>query len=219
LSSTSLLAQLFTEATGIERYATHAIAPKIQVLSEHYAEIFGTTTGSVIVATDYSEHIAELLHRAKYIGDARVLIQTIPLLEETMKYIFELNGEMLAHTKNPPTQFVLSYVPIGLNRYIHRGFNQGRFLAKILSKKYAIPLVRIAILPWSSWHQSRRTKEDRMHNKWLRFYPNPLLSGTGKVLIIIDDVISTGATLKRLVAATSAQDWEHIIVLALARNS
>ena len=120
------LNDLFTELTGIERYCYYVPFPNIQLLSEHYADIFGTMTGSVVVATDYCEGVAQLLHRAKYVGDTRALEYSIPTLNEAIEYIVELD-----HTKNrgldptePPTQFVLGYVPIGINRFIERGFNQ-----------------------------------------------------------------------------------------------
>ena len=150
---------LFTELTGIERYVYSTPPCNIKILSEHYTDIFGTGTGVVVVATDYSESVAKLLHRAKYVGDTRALDWVLPTLNETMEYILELDRVNTLH--KTPTQFVLGYVPIGINRIIERGFNQSRFLAKSISNKYSIPFERLAILPWSSGHQSRRTKQDR----------------------------------------------------------
>jgi predicted amidophosphoribosyltransferase len=217
----SLLDDLFTEITGIERYQYSTPSPNIQLLSDHYAEIFGTMTGSVVVATDYSEEVARLLHRAKYVGDTRALEYALPVLNEALESILELDQDRTRalNSTEPWTQFVLWYVPIGLNRFIERGFNQSQFLAKALSKKQDIPLVRLALLAWSTGHQSRRTKFDRASTGGTKFYINTRLKGINKTLIIIDDVISTGATVWWLITALASQDWEHIIVLVLARNS
>jgi hypothetical protein len=87
----SLLDDLFTEITGIERYHYSAPSPKIELLSDHYAEIFGTMTGSVVVATDYCEEVARLLHRAKYVGDTRALEYTLPALNAALESILELD--------------------------------------------------------------------------------------------------------------------------------
>jgi predicted amidophosphoribosyltransferase len=213
--------ELFTELTGIERYSYHSPPANIQLLSEHYNDIFGTTTGSVVVAADYSEDLAQLLHRAKYIGDARTLDWAVPTLNEAMEYIIELDRATSRESGSiePPTQFVLSYVPIWLNRLIERGFNQSHFLARAISKKQGILLERVAFLPWSTGHQSRRTKDDRASTGGAKFYTNTRLNGRDKTLVIIDDVISTGTTMSRLISALKSQNWEHIIVLALARNT
>jgi hypothetical protein len=89
----SLLDDLFTEITGIERYRYSTPSPNIQLLSDHYAEIFGTMTGSVVVATDYCEEVARLLHRAKYVGDTQALEYALPTLNAALESILELDQD------------------------------------------------------------------------------------------------------------------------------
>ncbi len=72
---------------------------------------------------------------------------------------------------------------------------------------------------WSSGHQAHKTKEERKLSKPI-FYKKPwtkeVVSGS---VIIIDDVISTGATLTAYARVLKTLGYTEIYALILGRKS
>ncbi len=108
---------------------------------------------------------------------------------------------------------------MGINRYISRGFNQTHVLARILEKTRGLRVTQNFWCPWSSGHQAHKTKEARKLSQPI-FYKKPwakeVISGS---VIIIDDVISTGATLAAYSGVLRALGYTQIYALILARKS
>ena len=109
------------------------------------------------------------------------------------EHIAELMFENLDYFKGVD---YLTFVPIGNKRRKERGFNQAEEIARGLSKLTNIPIVDILEKTGSERHQAGLTQKERQAN----------LSGTivekenvdkikNKVIMIIDDVFTTGATL------------------------
>lgn len=116
-------------------------------------------------------------------------------------------GETLAGriTRHAPTREVLAGadvlvpVPLHITRQWQRGFNQADIVARTLAKPFGLPIARPAIRcrkTGTQTHQtSRRARALNMRDAFLLVRPGSI---TGKHVVLIDDVMTTAATLRAL---------------------
>ena len=117
----------------------------------------------------------------------------------------------------------LTFVPIGVKRRSERGFNQAEEIALCLGKIFNIPVVDIFKKIGSERHQAGLSQKERQDN----------LSGTivlrdglelevkGKVIMIIDDVFTTGSTLSecaKVIKAGKANKPKKILCYTFAKT-
>ena len=105
-------------------------------------------------------------------------------------------------------------VPLHWQRLAARGFNQsallGKALAKELGKSYVQPLSRIR----ATQQQARLRQADRQRNLKDAFHCRPT---TLRSVILVDDVVTTGATLAACHEELKKQGVERIYYVSLAR--
>lgn len=90
----------------------------------------------------------------------------------------------------------LTFVPIGNKRRKERGFNQAEEIARSLSKLTNIPVVDILEKTGSERHQAGLTQKERRANLAGTLVLKDVTNNIkGKVIMIIDDVFTTGSTL------------------------
>jgi ComF family protein len=117
---------------------------------------------------------------------------------------------------NPPVESIVP-VPLAGHRRRLRGYNQSELLAQELSRLTGIPLVRRALVRRrSTLPQARLPGEDRRLNVAAAFTPGRLVPH-GKVLLI-DDVITTGATLDACARVLLSEGVETVFALTFARE-
>lgn len=87
------------------------------------------------------------------------------------------------------------YVPGNKKSIKQRGFDQCNFIANKVSFKLDIPLLKDIKKKNNVKEQKRLSKEDRIINIKDAFYIKGKNNIEGKEIILIDDVITTGATL------------------------
>jgi ComF family protein len=107
-------------------------------------------------------------------------------------------------------------VPLGKERRRERGFNQVEEIARRVAKELGIT-IDTALLERvretaSQVSLPRRAREENMRGAFSAAHPaNPSYT-----YIVLDDVITTGATLQAAIDALRAAGAQHIIPLALA---
>ncbi len=112
-------------------------------------------------------------------------------------------------------------VPLHPKRLRERGYNQAEVIAKGLSESMGVPVVTDVLLRTSyTQTQTRKTRIERMKNMSGVFaVSNPEKISNGHILLV-DDVITTGATLETctqtLLEATNVK--VSIATLAYASN-
>lgn len=112
---------------------------------------------------------------------------------------------------------VLLPVPMHFWKQARRGFNQAEVIARGLSAVTGIPVADNLVLPRRHATQTRKSASQRMANASGRFnvvYPEEL---SGRHVLIVDDVITTGATILACAdAVRRAAPAVTVSVLALA---
>ena len=115
-----------------------------------------------------------------------------------------------------PTGATISYVPIHWTRKLSRGFNQSQQLAELFCKQYKLPCKPLLKRTRSTGRQAKRNRAARLtalHNAFC-VDRNAIL--TGKTVIIIDDVLTTGSTLHECAKTLKKAGAKEVWGLALA---
>lgn len=107
-------------------------------------------------------------------------------------------------------------IPLGAKRLRERGFNQSAVLATALSRHWRIPLIHALereqeTLPQSSLSAQKR--EENMQNAF-----TAVKVPTAGPILLVDDVISTGATLRHAAKALTEKSQLPVFALALAHS-
>ena len=118
---------------------------------------------------------------------------------------------------NPPVHSLVP-VPLAGHRRRLRGYNQSELLAKELSRQTGLPLARRALVrPRSTPPQVRQTGEDaRRRNVVDAFAPGR--HGPDGVVLLIDDVLTTGATLDACARVLLGEGVDAVFALTFARE-
>lgn len=108
----------------------------------------------------------------------------------------------------------LTYVPLGLTRWWGRGFNQSRVMARQIGKALGLP-VRVSLGKRARiGKQSRRSARERWDAARNLFFPLPGGSVRGKRVVLIDDIITTGASAADAVRALREAGAAEVFVIA-----
>lgn len=110
-------------------------------------------------------------------------------------------------------------IPLSRQRLQERGFNQALLLARQLApdKSSAALLLRLQ----HTRAQSRLTRTQRLHNLDDAFAVEPLQLAhlQGKKIVLVDDVMTTGATLHTAALALRQAGAQHITAMVVARTA
>lgn len=89
-------------------------------------------------------------------------------------------------------------VPLHWTRYAHRGFNQAYEIASFIGKYHDIEVQCCSKRHKKTGYQKYRTRVERELNVVDAFLVKDLTNIAGKNILLIDDVMTTGSTLKAL---------------------
>lgn len=87
----------------------------------------------------------------------------------------------------------ICYVPMPLKSEIRRGYNQSKALAEGLSKILGIPLYNALYCKNKPYIQHKSSYDSRFKN--VRGIYSAVLNVSGKTILLVDDIKTTGATL------------------------
>lgn len=153
----------------------------------------------------YSRPIQQAIHRLKY---TRVRRMAVPL------------GDLLARQVGgalPPADALIA-VPLHPERLAERGFNQSVELGRRLAQAMGAPLLPNGLeRTRDTAHQARLNHNERQTNMagafiWRARTPPP------QRVLLVDDVLTTGATLVACAEALRAAGSREVYAVALARS-
>src|SRR3569833_1472479 len=115
---------------------------------------------------------------------------------------------------------VLVPVPLHRARQFSRRYNQSTELARALSRLTGVPVDPLLVSrKMNTRQQGGLSRDARQRNIAGAFQPSPDISSRlrGRRAIIVDDVVTTGATVKAVTRALKAGGAEKIDVISFAR--
>lgn len=152
----------------------------------------------------YEGVLRELIHLLKY---GRVRTLAAPL------------GEKLASALPLDQRFDLVVpVPLHWRRRLRRGFNQSALLAGAVARRYAVPVTHALKRRRGTASQAGLSHAGRRANVTGAFLVRRPGLVRGRRVLLIDDVITTGATATACAAALKRAGAAYVAVLTLART-
>lgn len=161
-------------------------------------------------ATEYrQDEIGKLIYNFKYrfIKEIRKELGEI-LIEHLEKSGFKKNDNQ-----------ILIPVPLHKKRLKWRGFNQSEILAKEISSHFDIPVITNTLFR-EKYTEPQTLKQDRKER--IKNIKNAFLCKNteiikNKEIILVDDVLTTGSTLKECAKTLSRNGMEKIIAIVIAK--
>lgn len=111
---------------------------------------------------------------------------------------------------------VMVPVPLHKKRARQRGFNQAEVLCEALSQRNAPPILHALLRDRATRTQTRLDKKKRSENVKGAFVINPDTSVTGLSILLVDDVLTTGATAVACAEALKAHGASKVVLIAAA---
>jgi ComF family protein len=135
----------------------------------------------------------------------------------------DLAAVMARHLPTPPSGAALVPVPLAPGRLARRGYNQSEVLARALGTAWRLPVLsEVLARVRETATQTTLTPAARLANVAEAFAAESPGHGPGvnpreRVLILVDDVFTTGATLAAAARALAARGTTHIAAVTFGR--
>ncbi len=154
------------------------------------------------------EILQNLIHALKF---NYVKLAASPLGKLLIDYVTGLNLE--------PEKFIVLPIPLSKQRLRKRGFNQAELIAKIFAEHFELPILSGALERTKHTKPQSETKglSERNENVSGCFIVTRPESIAGKNILLIDDVITSGATLLAAATVLKNAGARKIIALAMAK--
>jgi competence protein ComFC len=152
--------------------------------------------------------VRALLHQFKYGGQSFLALPLAHWLAE------HLTDERLSS----PRPDLLVPVPLHWWKQWRRGFNQAELLAFELQKLSQIPLQKALRRVRGTGSQTQLRREERLQNLHRAFQIRPRSGVAGRHVLLIDDVLTTGATLDACARELHRAGAASVRALAVARG-
>jgi ComF family protein len=109
-------------------------------------------------------------------------------------------------------------MPLHWRRRWQRGFNQSELLAREIARKWNVPVCGLVRRKRATAPQAGLTSAERRKNVQGAFAVKKAARLNGTRLLLIDDVLTTGATASACARALKRAGAAHVTFLALARR-
>jgi len=163
--------------------------------------------GVAFAAFEFEEPVRAVLHRGKYGGDRRALTALGTLTSS------RLEAQAARVRLSSPDAVVA--VPLGPGRRQQRGYNQSEVVARVLAGAMRVPLVGGLHRVRDTAPQSARAGDARRANVAGAFAWHGMALRMAQIWLV-DDVLTTGATLEAAAAALEGAGASRIDAVVVA---
>ncbi len=134
------------------------------------------------------------------------------------KYLVDLFTHYLfiTATENLMTADFIVYVPMTEKSLKKRGFNHGKLLADKLSEKTDIPVIDVIEKVKETPRQAKLSRDERLQNLKGCFRIKDKKIIKGKSVLIVDDVLTTGATSETIANILKKANAKTVSLLTVA---
>lgn len=155
----------------------------------------------------------EILRNLIYYFKYKYFQNLTPFLGEILiKYLYSLNSQSLILNS------IVVPVPLHRKREKERGFNQAKILGEYVARKLNLEFADVLEKTKNNKPQAQlKNNEERIKNMEDCFKIKNNNKISGKNIILIDDVFTTGATINEAVKILKQNNAKKIIALTLAK--
>lgn len=155
-------------------------------LTERFWGRLPIETGAALFHFVKGGKVQQLIHELKYNHKRDVGIQ-----------LGEWYGSMLKEQSSYQDIDLIVPVPLHIKKEHRRGYNQSALFAEGLAKRLGKPWKKDALMRRdASKSQTKKGRMERLENVMHAFQLNKAKSLEGKHILLVDDVLTTGATLE-----------------------
>ncbi|MCX6304302.1 MAG: phosphoribosyltransferase family protein [Bacteroidetes bacterium] len=163
-------------------------------------------TGAAFLYFNKGSNVQRLVHQLKYKGRKDVGI-----------YLGARYGQWLKHAPRFNSADAIIPVPLHRKKYMQRGYNQSEQFAIGLAGSMNIPVCTHLLTRIKATEtQTRKSRFNRYQNVKEIFSVNSPPEWKGKHLLLVDDVITTGATLESCIQALTIIEDVKISIACIA---
>ena len=156
----------------------------------------------------YEGALKELIHTFKY----KSKLSLSRILSKLMTDFIKANGGITEGID------AITFVPLQKSREKQRGFNQSKALAQNISKVSGIPLAETLQKIKKTRPQNELVKSDRLTNLGGAFDVRRGAKLDGKRILLVDDVMTTGATLNECAGTLLRAGAKEVRCFTLSRG-
>lgn len=157
----------------------------------------------VWVRTEYDGAAKLLIHKLKFERSAEASLPIAQLMAEDMPYL--------------PPEAIVTHIPTAAMRYRQRGYDQAELIARHIAR---IKQVHYVPLLWrhGQTRQVGAKRAQRLHQLEGAFRPRNVHSIAGKHIIVVDDIVTTGATLNSAAKTLKASGAKRVDAAVFAQK-
>lgn len=133
-------------------------------------------------------------------------------------YIAHFYIEVLRETHGNTENLVLVPVPLHRKKQWSRGFNQTKLISKSIAKKIDCEVVELVKREKNTRTQVGLTKQQRQENLRDAFIIEDLNISGEKVIILVDDVMTSGTTLEKCAEVIKRKFTNEVSAIVLYRD-
>lgn len=185
---------------------------------EEPSKYFNVKTDSVVWLFEYrDDYVKKLIYSYKYRHSPALADYFAGMLAEKIGRNGVLSDESGA---------VMTFVPRSGKNISKYGFDQAKLLAKALSKRLGIKVIQLYKHVPGHTEQKSLTKAERLKNAPSSFRLKRKLMPKdkrgvdlrGKTIFIVDDVVTTGASVNSCVAKLRGSGYKRAIAVCIAKT-
>ena len=135
--------------------------------------------------------------------------------EDVVDFLSEELSTLLHQNFNIKGNYILTNIPRRKKSIIKYGFDHTAMLTEAISKKTGIPYVSF-LKSLNKKDQKKTSGKERIKNVKFAFKNKHLDKVTGKSIIIVDDVVTTGASIANAASILKSCGAKEIIALTVA---